>query len=326
MNETLARTEEHSLFANPIVPTLDAADPWIVVHNGMYYYLHSGNDTIEIRRAQSIKDLYTAEPHVVWHGDLPLRSKQMWAPELHFADGRWYLYYCASDGNHLTHRNHVLESESDDPMGPFHYKAKLLTDEHDEHYAIDANLLTLPSGKKYLLWAGFPGHQVFIRSLENPWTTRGPRSQLPCDGFGCAEVREGPVCLVRNGRVFLFYSMCDVGKPCYRLGMIHADVSADLLDPSVWTQHPEPMLQRHDAHGVFGPGHNGFFTSPDGTQDWIVYHAKSTPLFTYRYRSARIQQVYWTADGFPQIGDPLPLGAIQRVPSGDPGGWLGPVW
>jgi GH43 family beta-xylosidase len=326
MTEQEARTAERFLFSNPIVPELDAADPWLVVHDGVYYYLHSGDADIRVRCAKSIKDLYTAEPQVVWTGDHPSRSRQMWAPELYRVGDKWYLYYCASDGDHLTHRNHVLESIGNNAMGPYRYKAKLLTDPHDEHYAIDAGLLTLPDGRLYLLWAGFPGHRVFISAMENPWTTSGPRVQLNCDGFGCEEVREGPVCLVRNGRVFLYYSMCDVGKPCYRVGMIHASTDSNLLDPAAWTQHPEPVLGRHDGNGVYGPGHNGFFKSPDGTQDWIIYHAKNTPQFTYRYRSARVQPVRWDPSGLPMIGQPLPLNAVQQVPGGDPGGWAGPVW
>ena len=38
------------------------------------------------------------------------RSRQIWAPELHFLRGRWYLYYTASDGVDANHRHYVLES------------------------------------------------------------------------------------------------------------------------------------------------------------------------------------------------------------------------
>jgi GH43 family beta-xylosidase len=316
---------EWYLFANPLVPG-DSPDPWMVVHEGRYYFLHSEDETISIRSAGSIKQLYTARPVTVWRDATRERSRQMWAPELHRVGDKWYLYYCASDGDHLTHRCHVLESAGLDPLGPYHYKGKLRTDPVDSEYAIDAGLLQLPGGKLFLMWAGFPGHRVYISEMVDAWTTVGPRVLLPCDGFGCEEVREGPVTLVRNGRVFLMYSACDVGKPDYCVGVLEADVGADLLNPASWRQVPEPLLRRCDAHAVYGPGHHGVFKSPDGREDWIVYHGKSTPLFTYRYRTARAQRLSWYAGGRPYVGEPTALDQPLVVPGGDPGASLGPVW
>ncbi|OAH09854.1 extracellular exo-alpha-(1-_5)-L-arabinofuranosidase precursor [Streptomyces jeddahensis] len=51
---------------------------------------------------------------------------------------------------------------------------------------------------------------------------------------------------------------------------------SDPLNPAAWTKKPSPVFRRDDAAGVYGPGHNGFFTSPDGTENWIVYHANDS--------------------------------------------------
>jgi GH43 family beta-xylosidase len=55
-------------------------------------------------------------------------------------------------------------------------------------------------------------------------------------------------------------------------------VGPALLQPmsaSSWTKSPpRPIFQRDDAAGVYGPGHNGFFKSSGGTDDWIVYHLR----------------------------------------------------
>jgi GH43 family beta-xylosidase len=128
-------------------------------------------------------------------------------------------------------------------------------------------------------------------------------------------VREGPVVLQRNGRLFLVYSACDTGKPDYKLGMLIADEKADLLDPKSWHQHPNPVFTRADENGVFGPGHNGFFRSPDGSEDWIVYHAKTTEKYTYRGRTTRAQKFTWNPDGTPNFGKPLALDSILDEPS-----------
>jgi GH43 family beta-xylosidase len=296
----------------------------MVYHAGHYYFTRTFGRQIRIRKAASIADIWSARDILVWEDRTPARGQEMWAPEFYLLDGpdgrrRWYLYYCASDGWHLNHRCHVLESSGDTPLGPYTYRGQLRTDDDDKLYAIDAGLLVPGDGRTHVLWAGHPGHVLFISDTENPWTTRGKRVQLRAKGFGCEEVREGPVTLVRNGKIFLIYSACDTGKPDYKLGMLIADQKSDLLRPQSWEQYPEPVFTRCDEHGVYGPGHNGFFSSPDGSEDWIIYHAKSTPMYTYRTRSPRAQRFTWQADGLPDFGKPLPLSAVIPLPAGDPG-------
>lgn len=89
--------------------------------------------------------------------------------------------------------------------------------------------------------------------------------------------------------------MCDTGSPDYKLGMLMADEKADLLRPQSWRQYPRPVFVRSDSANVFGPGHNGFFKSPDGKEDWIVYHAKTTSEYAYAGRTTRAQKFSWDA-------------------------------
>jgi GH43 family beta-xylosidase len=294
----------------------------MVFHNGYYYLTATCSTEIRIRRAASITQLADAPDVVVWSDRTPSRNAQIWAPEFYLLDGpngrRWYLYYTASDGNDLKHRLHVLEGSDDDPMGPYTYKAQLRTDPSDEHYGIDAGVLQTDDGRLYLLWAGHPGHVLFVSAMADPWTLSGERVNLPASGFGCDEVREGPVALRRNGKIFLVYSACDTGKPDYKLAMLIADERIAPLAPHSWRQHPRPVFERSDENGVYGPGHNGFFLSPDGTQDWIIYHAKTSADYTYAGRTPRAQQFTWSPDGTPDFGAPLPLDADIPVPAGDP--------
>jgi GH43 family beta-xylosidase len=296
----------------------------MVFHQGFYYLTYTTSDHILITKACSIADLADTPPVEVWRDDTPSRCSMIWAPEFYLLDGpngrRWYLYYTASDCRiDANHRMHVLEGSDNDPMGPYVYKGSLGTDAENRYYAIDGSVLQKSDGSLYFLWAGHPNHVLFISRMSNPWTVVGERVHLPASGFGCDEVREGPVCLRRNGKIFLIYSACDTGKPDYKLGMLIADETSDVTDPASWRQHPEPVFTRCDANGVYGPGHNGFFRSPDGTQDWIVYHAKTASEYTYRGRTARAQPFTWNADGTPCFGAPLALDTEIPLPSGDPG-------
>lgn len=299
-------------------------DPFMAHHAGNYYLATTQGDAVRMWKAPSVGQLLTAEPVTVWQDTNPTRNQQIWAPSFHLVDGHWYLYYTASDGIDDHHRIHVVESEGADPLGPYHYKGRLAAPGAEEVWAIDQELLIQDNGM-YLMWSGKNGptyNQLFIAPLSNPWTVSGSRVYLPAPG-GCPEVREGPSILQRGGTTFMIYSACDTGKPDYQLWMKSIPKSADPLVAANWTQFSAPVLVRNDAEGVFGPGHNGFFKSPDGTEDWIVYHAKNTAQYTYEGRTTRIGKVDWV-DGVPSFGPPPASGATLNVPAGDPGG--GPYW
>lgn len=311
------------MFRNPLKE--DGADPWLTFYDGWYYLTTTTAWDIKMRRARRIGELKSAPDEVVWKDATPTRFRDLWAAEFHLLESgrglRWYLYYTASDGEDTHHRMYVAESAGTDPRGPYTFKAKLLTDAKDEQYAIDGSVLRLPDKKLYFLWCGRPsptGQGLYISHMENPWTLTGERTYLPADGFGCAVVREGPVALQKNGKVFLIYSTCPADTPDYKLGMLIADSRSDLLAPASWKQYPTPVFARADDAGVYGPGHNFFFQSPDGKEDWIVYHAKSGTQHTYGDRSTRVQRFSWKADGTPDFGRPLALTTDIKPPSGEP--------
>ena len=321
--EEPARPPEASTFRNPL--KLQGADPWMTYHDGWYYLATTTSGDIRLRRARRLAELKEAADQVVWKDQTPSRFRDIWAPEFHRLDSgqgpRWYLYYTASDGEDTHHRLFVAESQGDDPFGPYAFKAKLQTDPDDAYYAIDGTVLRMPTGALYYLWCGRPspaGQGLYIARMSNPWTLAGPRTYLPADGFGCKVVREGPIPLLRNDRVFLIYSACPADTPDYKLGMLSAPLTSDPLLVASWTQHPEPVFVRNDEAGVYGPGHKFFFQSPDGKEDWIVYHAKTGTQKTYADRSTRAQRFHWNPDGTPSFGRPIALDRDIPSPSGEP--------
>ncbi len=77
------------------------ADPYVLrAEDGSYYFTASlpAFDSIALRHAAHLRDLPKAKEQVIWrkHGSGPM-SFNIWAPELHFLDGAWYLYFAASD-------------------------------------------------------------------------------------------------------------------------------------------------------------------------------------------------------------------------------------
>lgn len=300
-------------FRNPLNPS---ADPWMGFSDGEYHLATTQGDCVRLWSSRSITGLRDAKPRVIWE-----KGKGVWAAEFHHLQGkegrRWFCYFTRTDGPDVRHRMYVAESRTGSIKGPYGEPKLLLTDPKDEFYAIDGHVFE-QSGRLYFLWAGHPGHRLFISRMSDPMHLEGGRVMIPASGFGCEEVREGPYVISREGRIFLTYSACDTGKPDYKVGYLWADAASDLMKVESWTQENQPLLERADRNLVFGPGHHGFFKSPDGREDWIVYHGKTTDAYTYQGRSTRAQKLEWDEKGFPKKVVPLPLDADIAVPSGDP--------
>jgi len=96
----------------------------------------------------------------------------------------------------------------------------------------------------------------------------------------------------------------------------------DPLDPGAWRKHDSPVFQPYigPEGAVYTTGHCSFTTSPDGKEDWIVYHGKDwrdAALQGFAGRMTRAQRFGWHADGTPDFGHPIPSGVEIAVPSGE---------
>ncbi|MFN8447407.1 MAG: family 43 glycosylhydrolase [Anaerolineae bacterium] len=304
------------------------ADPWLTYYDG-YYYLAATTwaSNWTMRKSETLAGLKTAEPVQIYFETDPSRCCNMWAPEFRLLDGpngqRWYFYYTAGTaGTYDNQRSYVLESASTDPMGPYAFKTQL----HDPQggWSIDGSVLEL-DGSLYFLFSAFSGglQSIFIAPMSNPWTISGERVLLSRPEYpwemSVAPVNEGPVALQHDGDTFIVFSASACSGPDYKLGILTYN-GGDPLSTDSWVKSPEPVFQRSDANGVFAPGHNGFFKSPDGTEDWIVYHANDSVGYGCDgRRSTRVQKITWNADGTPDFGIPLAPGEPFAAPSGDTG-------
>ena len=130
-------------------------------------------------------------------------------------------------------------------------------------------------------------------------------------------VLEGPAGITSpSGEVWLVYSADSCNGPEYKLGAMKLAAGADPLLASSWTKLAEPILVTTPENGIYGPGHNGFFKSPDGTQDWTVFHANRNAQGSCdARRQTFVQQVKWGDDGSPVLAPPLPAGTEIDEPA-----------
>jgi GH43 family beta-xylosidase len=319
----------HDRFVNPIVRAVQpagAADPSVVFHDGAYYYCKSlGDNAIGIARASRLQDIGRAPMVTVWRPPAGTAySEQVWAPELQCVRGRWVVYFAASDGHNRNHRMFALESTGDDLQQGWRLHGQIVTP--DDCWAIDG--LTLEhDGALFHVWSGWRGRDdgfpqvLYIAPMSDAFTICGPRVEIakPEHDWECrgAPLLEGPALLQRGGRTFIAYSASASWSDDYAVGLLSFD-GGDILSPRRWTKAPLPVLERHAGHGIYGPGHNSFTTSPDGREHWIVYHAIDEPGGGWSQRSVRAQRFGWDAQGAPVFDAPVAAGTAIPEPSGTP--------
>jgi GH43 family beta-xylosidase len=315
-------------FTNPLLPS--GPDPYVVKKDSFYYYMHTVGDRIQVWRTKAMSDLRNAYNQTIWTKPASgPNSQNVWAPELFFLDNKWYAYYTAGTTTDLaTQRMFVLENQSTDPMAGTWIEKGKIADPAADFFAIDATLLEY-NNKRYLIYSGQISaadntQRIYIAQILNPWTLSSARvqisaPQLPWETNG--PVNEGPEILKNAaGRVFLIYSGSGCWTDDYALGMLTLADGADPMVPASWTKSTTPVFAKNPAVNVYGPGHNGFFKSADGTEDWIIYHANSAPgngNGCGNSRSPRMQKFTWNTDGTPNFGTPVSTTTILRKPKGE---------
>lgn len=303
-------------YPNPLIER--RADPYIYLHKDGFYYFTASYplyDRIILRRASTIEGLSHAEEVVVWEKqESGVMSEHIWAPELHFIDGKWYVYFAGGEKEDVwAIRPYVLENDHSNPLeGEWVEKGQINTD--FQSFSLDATTFEHNS-KRFLVWAqkvqADTVSNLYIAEMANPWTIKGPQVLLAEPEYEWEkrgfDVNEGPAMISRNDRVFISYSGSATDDR-YAIGLLEADAKSDLLDPNSWFKHPEPVFVSNDEMEEYGPGHNSFITDKDGT-DFLVYHARpykeitGNPLYDHN-RHARIQRMFWKKDGTPYFGYP----------------------
>ena len=328
-NETTAGDNVKKTFTNPV---WDGADPWMVKHGDDYIYCFSSNNSIILSRSKKmtkrgeLKNIWTA-PATGWN------RACVWAPEIHFINNRWYVYYAAGESGppFIHQRAGVLRSKTEDVFSDYEDMGVLYTgdnpaDPTSNVWAIDMTMLE-HKGKLYSIWSGWIKQEttdatqqhLYISEMENPYTMKGKRVKLssPVESWetgGPLNLNEGAQILKNSNHVFVVYSCRESWLVEYRQGMLQLiNPDGNLLDPANWKKTGPVFQGNSQVHGV---GHCSFVKSPDNTEDWIIYHSKKTTTPGWE-RDVRMQPFKWNTDGTPNFGEPIPAGQKLNLPSGE---------
>lgn len=324
-------------FVNPIG---EGADPWVIrdPNNNRYLWCFSeGNRGISIHTSKNLTSF--GQKHLVWEApESGPYSKEVWAPELHYLNERWHIYFAASDGQNKNHLAYALKSKTKDPLGEYDLHGPFLTGDTKEQnlWAIDMTPLQ-HKGKLYALWSGWDGPEtdrqfLYIAEMASPTKLAGKRVRI-CDnldypwektesGANGRGLNEGPQILENGKHTYLIYSCGASWLPSYKLGQLEL-TGDDPLDPASWKKRKGSIFQ--SSKETFGVGHSCFVKSPDGSEWWHIFHAKRDPKAGWR-RAIFVQPFKFHRDGRPLFGRPIPSGQVHPRPAGEKTSQLNPPY
>lgn len=299
---------------------LQRADPYVYKHiDGTYYFTASipAYDRIVLRHSDTLAGLKDAEEVRVWQKhDKGIMSEHIWAPELHYLNGKWYIYYAGGDIDDVwAIRPYILECADQDPMtGNWVEKGKMIRAEEDEFsfeaFSLDSTVFE-NRGKHYYIWAEKVGvgkqiSNLYIAEMENPCKLKTVQVLLTTPDYDWERigfwVNEGPAVIHHDGKIYMTYSASETGA-AYCMGMLSISEDADLLDPAMWKKERYPVLETNAEKGIYGPGHNSFTEDEQGNPI-MVYHARTeekiegNPLYNPN-RHAMLMKLTWGEDGRP---------------------------
>lgn len=322
MNKTYTiRFYGSNTIQNPLVNY--GADPYVTYQDGYYYYIRVHKDKeLYVSKSAELGRIGQAEPVKIYEpsGDEP--NQELWAPEIHFVDGKWYVYYTAGSGS--NHRMYVLESDTDDAQGSYTFKGKMAPT--TDKWAIDQTILEV-DGQLYAVWSGWHydydiDQRIYIAKMDSPTSITGERVQLSMPEYtwekqgGNPTVNEGPqIAVSPDGTVNIVYSASGSWSDDYCLGCLTLKDGADPMDPDSWIKAEEPIFKKN-GNTTYSTGHACFTVSPDGTEDYLIYHATKNSGDGWNGRGVRVQRVYWNEDGTPYIGTAIEYNGKVNQPSG----------
>ena len=298
------------------------ADPYVYKHtDGTYYFTASlpDYDGIALRKADKLFDLKDAPEKIIWKKhDKGIMSFHVWAPELHFIFGKWYIYFAAGDVDDIwAIRPYVLECRGDDPFNDeWIEKGMMQCSDEDPFsfraFSLDGTVLE-NHGEYYFIWAEKVGvgkqiSNLYIAKMESATKLSTVQVLLTTPDYDWERVgfwvNEGPAFIKHDGKIYMTYSASETGV-AYCIGMLSADENDDLLDPKSWTKSRMPVLKTSEELKIYGPGHNSFTVNDEG-EPVMIYHARTeaeivgNPLYNPN-RHAMVMKVKWNESGEPEF-------------------------
>lgn len=294
---TSAPEEDLVLNATQLFPS--GSYPQAIKDGDTYYYMMPDRRRghISVYSSSSLDDIGKSSPVTVWKTD-DADFQDIWSPEIHKIDGKWYIYFEADNGNTDNHHIYILENQTDNPLNQYWKLRGPVVVNQDWNYGIHPSVFQV-DGRLYMLWSGWEKRRIetetqciFIAEMENPWTLKSERVMISRPQYewerqwinpdgSCSAypifVNENPEPYISpdSSRVIINYSASGIWTVYSTLGMLSAPITADLLDPESWTKSPEPVFIASKDDDFRASSNISLVPSADGKETVLLYQAKN---------------------------------------------------
>ncbi|MDR1384350.1 MAG: arabinan endo-1,5-alpha-L-arabinosidase [Planctomycetaceae bacterium] len=329
MSELPAEAQQKKLAVLPF----DSPDPTALESpDGSGVYVFSTARGITITNSQNLLDWKPVGR--VFTKDVPDWAKEqihgataIWAPDIVFVNGQYYLYYSVSTWGNQRSAIGLAVNKTLNPKSPdyaWHDHGIVLESspqETPDYNAIDSALFVDDDGKAYLFWGSFWDG---IKAVEidpqtgKPFKYRKSKLKIP-DGYISVARRESvndtsieAAHVVKHGKYYYLFTSrggcCDGVKSTYHIVVGRAESPlGSYIDRS-----GKPMSEGggtvvlSSTERWKGTGHNGFFqTAADKDSvknDWLILAAYDANA-PQKGRLTQIRPVIWDESGWLVIGD-----------------------
>jgi arabinan endo-1,5-alpha-L-arabinosidase len=249
------------------------------------------------------------------------RDGWLWAPDIQYFNGRYYLYYAVS--NTAKGGSAIFVATSDTPTGPWTALPNPVVEPTVAGGRLRATIdpvVVEDNGRRYIFYGSFDGGiSARLLGADGTWSDTSTQVQITLP-----DRYEAPYLIKHDGYFYLMVSAgncCD--GPLSGYGVFAAR-SINVLGP--YLDRDGNLLLESRIGGTpviamsgnrwIGPGHNAVATDANG-QDWLVYHAidAAKPYFTgsWTRRPVMIDALDWV-DGWPRVRTG-PTDVPQPMPS-----------
>lgn len=274
---------------------IKGGDPSVTYKDGYYYYCSEDSASrLYVLKSKSLEELLERGAAGVYgqktascvytpkSGDQ--LGAELWAPELTYLRGKWYIYVCGvpygKTRSNATMQMYVLECESQDPTGSYKAPVKVNPSDFNGKYTIDGHAFEY-KGNLYYAFSGNNGStdskpQLYICTMSSPTAVNNNASRINKDS-NTNKLKEGPCTIVDGDDLYLIYSAGSHDGSHYIDSTTYPDdyhleyyklTGSSVRSSSSWTAKGTCLSA---GNGVYTVGHNHIFRNADGSI-WTSYH------------------------------------------------------
>ncbi|CAD7694852.1 unnamed protein product [Ostreobium quekettii] len=283
------------------------------------YYVAATGQGVKLLRSTDLKH-WTQAGRVFdkrvpdWASRAVPGAQGIWAPDLSYHNGLYYLYYSVSTfGSQHSVIGLAVNKSLDRESPDYRWEDRgqvIASDAADTDFnAIDPALLVDEEGKWWLFWGS---HWSGLKAVAVDPSTGKPRDGAKIFPVAArpdttSHAIEAPFVLFHDGYYYQFVSWdgcCDGAASTYKV-MVgrsrkptgpYADADGKLMLDGGGT------LVLENSERWRGPGHNGVITTDKG--QWMVHHTYDVENLDAQ-RILQVRPLDWTTEGWPTVGEPL---------------------